>query len=301
MERYRHTQVGWVIIVTILITALILFPLLRTLEGTALPILIGFAALFVMIQFATMTVVVENRRIRFYFGMGLIRKRFDLAEIVDYRQVRNPWHYGWGIHYFPGGTLYNVSGFYALEITLTNGRRIRIGTDEPEVLLRALQRVIGRRESAAQPERAIVQSPNKNTARRVFVIVTIVLTASAGIGVLFYLEEQPPQVHLSADTFRVESLFYSETFTIREITDVALTRGIPRIRKRSNGYSAGRTLRGHFTLDTLGKGKLFIEYGIPPYLVVHSGTDFVIVNFENPNITRSLYEKLEAFRSGDSQ
>lgn len=301
MERYRHTQVGWAIIISLLLAAAGLYPLLSSMEIASVPSVLVWVTLFSMLQFASMTVVLENRRIRFYFGMGLIRKSVDLAQIVDYRQVKNPWRYGWGIHVFPGGTLYNVSGFAALELTLTNGRRIRIGTDEPQVLSRALERVIGRKESAAQPQGATVSSPNAYRARRVLVIAMVVLTTSIGIGVLFYFEEQPPRIYLSTDTFSVESLFYSESFAIREITDVALSHDIPRIRERSNGYSAGRTLRGHFTLDSLGKGKLFIEYGISPYLVVHRGTDFVIVNFEDPNITLSLYEKLKSILSEASQ
>jgi len=301
MERYRHTQVGWVIITSLLLAAVVLYPLLSSTESASLSVLLLFITLFMMMQFATLTVVLENRRIRFYFGIGLIRKRFDLAEVVDYRQVKNPWHYGWGIHIFPGGTLYNVSGSAALELTLTNGRRIRIGTDEPEALLRALERVIGRKKPAAQPQGATLRSPNKNTARRLLAIALLVLTVSVSIGVVFYFEEQPPQVYLNPDAFSVESLFYSESYAIREITDVALTQSIPRIRKRSNGYSAGKTLRGYFTLDILGEGKLFIEYGVSPYLVVHRGTDFVIVNFEDPNVTLNLYEKLKAILSEASQ
>jgi len=36
--------------------------------------------------------------------------------------------------------VYNVSGLEAVEVTLRSGKRFRIGTDEPEALLTALQR-----------------------------------------------------------------------------------------------------------------------------------------------------------------
>jgi hypothetical protein len=50
--------------------------------------------------------------------------------------------YGWGIHYYGKGWLYNVAGLDAVEIRLTSGRRLRIGTDEPEVPCEAISRAI---------------------------------------------------------------------------------------------------------------------------------------------------------------
>ena len=74
----------------------------------------------------------------FRFGIGLIRKRIPLAEIVEVRPVRNSWLYGWGIHRTPHGWLYNVSGWEAVEITLTSGKHLRLGTDEPQRLMQVL-------------------------------------------------------------------------------------------------------------------------------------------------------------------
>jgi hypothetical protein len=53
--------------------------------------------------------------------------------------VRNPWYYGWGIRITPDGLLYNVSGTRAVEITLTDGSKLRLGTDEPEALCQAIR------------------------------------------------------------------------------------------------------------------------------------------------------------------
>ncbi|MFO1424355.1 MAG: hypothetical protein U1F70_12035 [Candidatus Competibacteraceae bacterium] len=55
--------------------------------------------------------------LRFRFGVGLIRKRIPLAQIVAVEPVRNSWRYGWSIHRTPRGGLYNVSGWEAVEIT----------------------------------------------------------------------------------------------------------------------------------------------------------------------------------------
>jgi len=53
--------------------------------------------------------------------------------------VHNHWYYGRGIKLTPHGWLFNVSGFDAVEIQLKNGRKYRIGTDEPDALLAAIE------------------------------------------------------------------------------------------------------------------------------------------------------------------
>ena len=91
----------------------------------------------------SLTVCVNQDVIRLRFGIGLIRKRFHTKEIQTAFTVRNRWYNGFGIRKIWGGWLYNVSGWDAVEIQLWNGRRNRIGTDEPEALLAAIESVIG--------------------------------------------------------------------------------------------------------------------------------------------------------------
>jgi hypothetical protein len=57
--------------------------------------------------------------------------------------VKNPWYYGWGIRLIPGGWLYNVSGFWAVELQMKNGKRYRIGTDDAEGLAKSLEAALG--------------------------------------------------------------------------------------------------------------------------------------------------------------
>lgn len=137
--RYRHTQFGSVVVGALAASALVLagFGLadgdrVFTLGG---PIMMGIVALL----FYALTVEIDATHLRFRFGVGLIRKRIPLAEIAAVQPVRNSWLYGWGIHRTPHGWLYNVSGWEAVEITLTSGKRLRLGTDEPRRLVQALR------------------------------------------------------------------------------------------------------------------------------------------------------------------
>ena len=83
----------------------------------------------------------ERKRNNCVVRPGLIRKRFPIGDIHGARIVQNKWYYGWGIRLTPHGWLFNVSGFDAVELELKNKRKFRIGTDDPQELLMAIQRV----------------------------------------------------------------------------------------------------------------------------------------------------------------
>jgi hypothetical protein len=81
-----------------------------------------------------MKVSVDSERISLTMGAGIVRKTVPLSQVVSAQTVRNPWYWGWGIRWYPGGWLYNVSGLDAVELELKGGRKLRIGSDEPEKL-----------------------------------------------------------------------------------------------------------------------------------------------------------------------
>jgi len=149
---YRHTQVGWVILgFFAAVGLLVLKSLPPEAAGAARAPLLVVASL-VLLLFCALTVEVDAEAIRVRLGIGLVRKRIPLAEAVSWRAVRNPWYSGWGIKLGPRGVLWNVSGFRAVEIDLPDGRRFRIGTDEPEELVRAITQAKG--VSAPPPSRS---------------------------------------------------------------------------------------------------------------------------------------------------
>jgi hypothetical protein len=83
--------------------------------------------------------VVREGTVEILFGLGLVRKHVLLDEFTSVRVVRNKWYYGWGIRLIPNGWLLNVSGLDAVELVRRNGRVLRIGTDEPAPLERAIR------------------------------------------------------------------------------------------------------------------------------------------------------------------
>ncbi len=142
---YRHTQFGTVIVLALILAAGFTVGM-EVLTGVAPLAVIGVALMGVFLAlFFSLTVEIDATHLTFRFGIGLIRQRIPLAEIVAVKPVRNTWLYGWGIHRTPHGWLYNVSGWEAVEITLVTGKRFRLGTDEPQRLARMLQAITKRR------------------------------------------------------------------------------------------------------------------------------------------------------------
>ena len=138
---YRHTQAGRVIITGIGIAAVVaLFYSWNTPQSY--PVMLGvlISLIVVLGLFNSLAVELKGSKLTCSFGLGIIHKTFDLSDIHNVRIVRNPWYAGWGIRWMPGRyVLWSVSGFRAVELTLKDGSRFRIGTDEPEALVDAIR------------------------------------------------------------------------------------------------------------------------------------------------------------------
>jgi hypothetical protein len=136
---YEHIQWGWITLgsaVGIAFAAAI--GALLAGFGAAGFIVLGFAVVLALL-FGWLTVTVDDRLVVCSFGLGLIRKRFVVADVVSAEPARNAWWWGWGIRLTPRGWLFNVSGLDAVELTMANGRHYRIGTDEPEALAKIIR------------------------------------------------------------------------------------------------------------------------------------------------------------------
>ncbi len=115
-------------------------------SGTSLLLLVILAVLVLsLLLFSVLSVKVDSGEVSLRFGVGIIRKRFPLSEIESHSVVRNPWYYGWGVRRIPIGWLYNVSGLDAVELAMTDGRKFRIGTDDPSGLDAAVRAALSNR------------------------------------------------------------------------------------------------------------------------------------------------------------
>ncbi len=145
IERYKHTQVGYLII-AVMAAVMVLIGIVLAEAGInwmAIGVLIFIVIALVL--FSSLTVVIGEDEVEARFGPGPISKRFKLNEIESCQVVKNPWYYGWGIRLTPHGMLFRVSGFHAVEIKLRTGKKYLIGTDVPQELEEAIRQAINSR------------------------------------------------------------------------------------------------------------------------------------------------------------
>ena len=148
--QYQHSQPAvllWAITGIVVIFCLMLaigLAIDDAYQGDVLPgmLMLALPIVAILAFFHSLTVKISADELRLAFGIGLIRKRFTIADIQSVSVVKNHWYQGWGIRKIRSGWLYNVSGFDAVEISLRNGRCYRIGTDQPRELCRAIEAAI---------------------------------------------------------------------------------------------------------------------------------------------------------------
>jgi hypothetical protein len=138
---YEHTQRGTLMIVALLIGALVTAAIAYTNTGSARWVSSAAALGLVILAwlFSSLTVIVNDNELRWYFGPGAWTYRMALEDIRASRIVRNSWLNGFGIRMGPGFRLYNVSGLDAVELQLKSGEVRRIGTDDAPGLAVALK------------------------------------------------------------------------------------------------------------------------------------------------------------------
>jgi hypothetical protein len=144
-EPYRHTQIGWTLILILLIALLgELTAVAFVAPGATFALMLSgaLAAMLavMLVLFATLTVVVDDVAVRLSFGAGVLKRNVALDDIVAARRVRNHWWTGWGVRVLPNGRLYNVGGLDAVELELDLDRVVRVGTDDPDALLAAVKK-----------------------------------------------------------------------------------------------------------------------------------------------------------------
>ena len=142
--RYERTQTGCAMISILSVAALMVAigrffhaPPAREIAVIVFPLL-----LITIAAFYKLTIMIDTEVLRWSFGIGLINKKVPVAQIADCEPIRIRWWYGWGIHLTPYGWLYNLAGWKAVAITLRNGRKFALGTDDPQGLTAAIQAAI---------------------------------------------------------------------------------------------------------------------------------------------------------------
>ncbi len=111
-------------------------------------VLVLIVSASVIANFSSLRTDVDSDEVRVAFRFGWPRRAIPIPAMQECGRVRNSWWYGLGVRLIPGGMLDAVSHLDAVEVRYQTGRRrrvLRIGTDEPDRLERAIAEARGRR------------------------------------------------------------------------------------------------------------------------------------------------------------
>jgi len=138
MKIYHHTQPAKAMLAFLGLSFCALLVAAIHNHFMAIPMVIVWVTAWL---FRSLTIEISDKELIWFFGPGFPRKRVALSDIASAEVIRTTFWNGWGIHYTAQGWLYNVAGYGAVCITLRNGKRFCLGSDEPEVLATELERL----------------------------------------------------------------------------------------------------------------------------------------------------------------
>lgn len=128
----------------------------------------------------------------------------------------------------------------------------------------------------------------KTVLTTVMIFTGLVLIAAAGL--MLYGHRSSP-VELESDGIVIGGI-YSTTIPREEITGIELKEELPEIISKNNGFSSGQIRKGHFTLEELGRGRLYLESNRGPFIYILTGDSHVLINYQDPLRTEALYKTL---------
>ncbi len=112
------------------------------------------------------------------------------------------------------------------------------------------------------------------------------------IGLNLYGAKEP-SITVNNEKIKIGGMYASTIYT-EDVAEVVLLDSIPEVLRKDNGFDFGNTLRGIFTLDSIGKGRIYIYNGRPPYVYLRLKKGFVIINYRSSENTQELYNKIRA-------
>lgn len=136
-------------------------------------------------------------------------------------------------------------------------------------------------------------SMKKSTKLTLGVIIGLTSIIFIFIVVFYIYGVQEPKVAVDNERVKISGM-YASTVPTDDIMEVVLLDSIPKVLRKDNGFDFGNILRGYFNLESIGKGRLYINNGKPTYVYLRLKKGFVIINHNNSEETQELYNRIRA-------
>ncbi len=144
---YRHTQIGWTMILILGVIIAVLAGAATASGGFASVVVLSVIVLLAvcLVLFISQTVIVDDEHIELRMGPGLIHRSVPIADVEAVDRERLPWWaIAYGIRMSVDGRrqLWRVSGSDTVDLRLSGERRLLITTDEPDALATVIRSAV---------------------------------------------------------------------------------------------------------------------------------------------------------------
>ncbi len=136
---YQESQTGvWTLVVLFFVGALELkFGVNLQPEWFTLALVLGLGLLAVI--FSSMTIRVTPDGVEWWLGLPILKRRVRMSEIASVSAGKVGWLTGLGIRTDGRNVTWIVSGRSVVILTLVDGRKTRLGSNEPERVVEAIR------------------------------------------------------------------------------------------------------------------------------------------------------------------
>jgi hypothetical protein len=292
MTKYKYSQFGTFSVAIMLPIFIFILIMLFTsgIKDPAQAVILGFVAvtlLICLLIFYKLTISIDDTYLSFSLGIGLISKKYFLSDIKTCKPVKNSAFYGIGIKKIQNGWLYNVSGLGAIELSFKNKNSVvRIGTNDPEAVSLTVNSLI----KNDKYENAPVEKGHSGY----FFSIIVILLAIILPAVLILAGSQETVVKTAPGSMTIKGM-YGLTINYSDIQQLDTIPVLPNIKRRTNGYAFGNTLKGNFTTSDGSRIKLFIKKGSRPVINIKTKDLDIFLNFREKDKTLELYKQLNSF------
>lgn len=132
---------------------------------------------------------------------------------------------------------------------------------------------------------------NKSNKITIIVISIFMILIMLFVYISLFGANKTAQVVIGDNKIIIEGQ-YGITIPLENILDVSLNEKLPKVINKTNGSDLGSKLKGNFTLEGIGKAKLFLDKKNTPFIFINSKDGLIIINQRDKEETIKLYEKI---------
>lgn len=113
------------------------------------------------------------------------------------------------------------------------------------------------------------------------------------VAIVIFIASRESTVTYNSDSIKFGGA-YGTTIAMDSIQSVQLRESLPTIHRRTNGIGIFGIRKGYFTLAEYDRARLLVHSETGPYIVIKTEAEVVIVNFKDPEQTRTEYQRIAA-------